>query len=123
MNRFELPMVALRGLTVLPHMIRHFDLSRDISKKAVEYALNSDAKIFLIAQRSQEADVPSKEGLYEMGTVAIVKQVTSLPNNLDRVMVEGISRAKLIELKDNDGVYFSALIEETDDNNIEVEPH
>ena len=122
MNRFELPMVALRGLTVLPHMIRHFDLSRDISKKAVEYALNSDAKIFLIAQRSQEADMPSREGLYEMGTVAIVKQVTSLPNNLDRVMVEGISRAKLIELKDNDGVYFSALIEETDDNNIEVEP-
>ncbi len=114
MNEFELPMVALRGLTVLPHMIIHFDLSRDISKRAVEKALDANEEIFLVVQKNQEADMPAKEGLYSMGTVAVVKQVASIPNNIDRVMVEGISRARLIDLKDNDGEYFSAVIENAD---------
>lgn len=122
MNEFELPMVALRGLTVLPHMIIHFDLSRDISKRAVEKALDANEEIFLVVQKNQEADMPAKEGLYSMGTVAVVKQVASIPNNIDRVMVEGISRARLIDLKDNDGEYFSAVIENADLNEDMLEP-
>ena len=122
MNEFELPMVALRGLTVLPHMIIHFDLSRDISKRAVEKALDVNEEIFLVVQKNQEADMPAKEGLYSMGTVAVVKQVASIPNNIDRVMVEGISRARLIDLKDNNGEYFSAVIENADLNEDMLEP-
>lgn len=122
MNEFELPMVALRGLTVLPHMIIHFDLSRDISKRAVEKALDTNEEIFLVVQKNQEADMPAKEGLYSMGTVAVVKQVASIPNNIDRVMVEGISRARLIDLKDNGGEYFSAVIENADLNEDMLEP-
>ncbi len=122
MNEFELPMVALRGLTVLPHMIIHFDLSRDISKKAVQRALNLNGEIFLVVQKNQEAEVPEKDGLYSMGTVAAVKQVTSIPNNIDRVMVEGISRARLLEVKDNDGEYFSAEIENADLDESALEP-
>lgn len=122
MNEFELPMVALRGLTVLPHMIIHFDLSRDISKKAVERALNLNGEVFLVVQKNQEAELPEKEGLYSMGTVAAVKQVTSIPNNIDRVMVEGISRARLLEIKDNNGEYFSAEIENVDLDEGTLEP-
>ena len=122
MNDFELPMVALRGFTVLPHMIIHFDLSRDISKKAVERALNLNGEVFLVVQKNQEAELPEKEGLYSMGTVAAVKQVTSIPNNIDRVMVEGISRARLLEIKDNNGEYFSAEIENVDLDEGTLEP-
>lgn len=114
MSQFYLPLVALRGLTVLPKMIIHFDLSREISKKAVEKSLEDGQKIFLVAQRQPKEDLPQKDGLYMMGTVAVVKQVTKLPNNIDRVMVEGISRAKIVELYDNEGEYFSADLEDVE---------
>lgn len=112
MDRFELPMVALRGLTVVPNMIIHFDLSREMSKKAVEQALNERQRIFLVPQRNENEEKSTIETLFRMGTIASIKQVTKLPNNIVRVMVEGVSRAKLIELNENEGKYFSALVEE-----------
>lgn len=121
MSQFYLPLVALRGLTVLPKMIIHFDLSREISKKAVEKSLEDGQKIFLVAQRQPKEDLPQKDGLYMMGTVAVVKQVTKLPNNIDRVMVEGISRAKIVELYDNEGEYFSADLEDVEADYLELD--
>ena len=114
-----MPMVALRGLTVMPNMIIHFDLSRDMSKKAVERALCADQKIFLIPQRDENEEKSTTETLFGVGTIAIIKQVSKLMNNIERVMVEGVSRARLIALSENEGEYFSALAEEiNEDDNV-----
>lgn len=115
MERFELPMVALRGLAVMPNMMIHFDLSRDMSKKAVECALNADQRIFLIPQRDENEEKSTTETLFGVGTIAVIKQVSKLMNNIERVMVEGISRARLIRLSENEGKYFSAFVEEIDE--------
>ncbi len=117
-----LPLVALRGLTVVPNMIIHFDLSRDMSKKAVEHALNEEQKILLVPQMNPDEDTPDMENLYKIGTLAKIKQVTKLPNNIDRVMVEGMSRARLIEIDDNGGEYFTAGYEDVDDGTDNLEP-
>ncbi len=121
MNHFELPMVALRGLTVLPNMIIHFDLSREQSKKAIEKALNDKQEIFLVAQKDAQEDNPDLEALYAMGTVALIKQVTKLPDNIVRVMVEGVSRARLIELNENEELYLSAILEKVENNEAEID--
>lgn len=115
MEQFELPMVALRGLAVMPNMIIHFDLSRDMSKKAIERALNADQRIFLIPQRDENEEKSTTETLFGVGTIAVVKQVSKLMNNIERVMVEGISRARLITLSENEGEFFSAFVEEIDE--------
>lgn len=121
-REYELPLVALRGLTVLPDMIIHFDLSRTISTKAVEQALSEGQKIFLVAQKNPGEDMPTKESLYEVGTIALIKQVTKLPNQIDRVLVEGLKKARIIELKEHEGTYLSAVIEEIEDSQEELEP-
>lgn len=110
-----LPLVALRGLTVIPNMIIHFDLNRDMSKKAVEQALNETQQILLVPQIDPDQEKPDIDGLYKICTVADIKQVTKLPNSIDRVMVEAVSRARIIELDDNEGAYFSAVYEALDD--------
>ena len=121
-RKYELPMVALRGLTVLPDMIIHFDLSRSVSIKAVEQALNEGQKVFLVAQRNPNEEKPTKESLYEVGTVALIKQVTKLPNQTSRVMVEGLAKARLLEMNDQDGVYLRATVEEIEVIQEELEP-
>lgn len=121
-KKYELPLVALRGLTVLPDMIIHFDLSRAMSIKAMEQALNEGQKVFLVAQRNPDEDMPTKESLYEVGTVALIKQVTKLPNQISRVLVEGVQKARIEELNDHEGTYFSAIIEEIEDIQEDLEP-
>ena len=116
MSQYELPMVALRGLTVLPNMIIHFDLSREVSKKSVEYALNEEQKIFLVMQKDIEEEKPDRQGLYDVGTVAFIKQVVKLPNNIERVMVEGCSRARLIGLDTEETEYLKATVEDIFEN-------
>ena len=115
-----LPLVALRGLTVVPSMIMHFDLNRDMSKKAVEQALNKTQKVLLVPQIDPEEEKPEKDGLYKVCTVANIRQVTKLPNDIDRVMVEAVARAHILELEDNEGQYFSASYEEIDDGEEEL---
>lgn len=115
-------MVALRGLTVVPNMMIHFDLSRDLSKKAVEQALDEDQRVLLVPQINADEEKPDISTLYQVGTIAEIKQVTKLPNNIDRVMVEGVSRARILELDDNEGEYFSAVYEEIDDTQNHLEP-
>jgi ATP-dependent Lon protease len=112
----QLPLVPLRGLTVVPNMIIHFDLSRDISKCAVEQALNDDQKILLVPQVDPDVEIPDMDAIYKMATLAVIRQIIKLPNSVDRVMVEGIARAKIIDLIDNDGKYFSAVYESLDES-------
>ncbi len=119
---YELPMVALRGLTVMPDMIIHFDLSRAVSIKAVEKALSEGQRVFLVAQRNPGEDKPTQETLYEMGTVALVKQITRLPNQTSRVLVEGLKKARLIEMKEQEGAYLSAIVEEIEEVQEALEP-
>ncbi|MCI8974349.1 MAG: endopeptidase La [Lachnospiraceae bacterium] len=115
-----LPLVALRGLTVVPSMIMHFDLNRDMSKKAVEQALNTTQKVLLVPQLDPEEENPNKDGLYKVCTVANIRQVTKLPNDIDRVMVEAVARAHILALEDNEGQYFSAAYEVIDDGEEEL---
>ena len=117
-----LPLVALRGLTVVPNMMIHFDLSRDLSKKAVEQALDEDQRVLLVPQINADEEKPDINMLYQVGTIAEIKQVTKLPNNIDRVMVEGVSRAHILELDDNNGEYFSAVYEEIDETQNHLDP-
>ena len=93
-----LPAIALRGTTILPEMIVHFDVSRERSIKAIEAAMLHDQKIFLVTQKDPEMESPKLSDLYQVGTVAYIKQVVKLPQDLLRVLVEGIERAELLSL-------------------------
>lgn len=101
--RCVMPAVALRGLTIFPHMIIHFDLSRDRSIMAVQQALMEEQKLFLVTQKNSEVEEPGQEDLYEIGTVALVKQISKLPGGLVRVLVEGVSRGRLMEMEAAEG--------------------
>lgn len=94
-----LPAIALRGTTILPGMIVHFDVSRERSVKAIEAAMLHDQKIFLITQKDPEVENPGVRDLYQIGCVAYIKQVVKLPQNLLRVLVEGYEKAELISLE------------------------
>lgn len=94
-----LPAIALRGTTILPDMIVHFDVSRERSIKAIEAAMLHDQKIFLVTQKDPEVEKPELSELYQVGTVAYIKQVVKLPHDLLRVLVEGIKRAELLGLE------------------------
>lgn len=99
----KLPAVALRGTTILPDMIVHFDVSRSKSARAVEEAMLLDQKLFLVGQKDHELEEPVQDDLYTIGTIASIKQVVKLPKNLLRVLVEGEQRAELISLSEEDG--------------------
>ncbi|MGE9881534.1 endopeptidase La [Blautia obeum] len=95
MNRetMSLPMVALRGVAVLPEMVRHFDVSREKSLKAIEEAMEGNQKIFLSAQRDIEAEDPKMADVYQVGCVATIRQIVKLPKKINRVLVSGDTRA------------------------------
>ena len=105
-----IPAIALRGLCVLPKMVVHFDVSRKKSIMALEKAMVKDQKIFLVAQKSVQEEDPDEEDLYSMGTVGTIKQIMKLPGGLVRVVAEGLLRARLCSLEDEDG-YLQAEIE------------
>lgn len=98
----NMPAVALRGLTILPGMIAHFDISRERSLRAVEEAMEQDQKIYLVTQRNVDSEDPTHEDLYQMGIVADIKQVVRLQNDVVRILVDGISRAALLGFTDNE---------------------
>lgn len=91
----KMPAVALRGLTIFPDMIIHFDLSRDKSKIAIEQAMIDDQMVFLVTQRDPEAKESSFETVYHVGCTAKIKQVMKMPGQIVRVLVEGIERGAL----------------------------
>ncbi|MGF0065318.1 endopeptidase La [Lachnospiraceae bacterium SGI.085] len=97
-------------MTILPGMIAHFDVSREMSLKAVEAAMTGEQKVFLVTQRDVEVENPTKEDLYGVGIIAEVKQVIKLQNNIVRILVEGLSRAVLLDFTDR-AEYLEARIE------------
>ena len=106
----KLPAVALRSLAVLPGMIVHFDLTRPASVKAVEKAMIKDQRLFLIAQKEEECEKPGRADLCRVGTIAMIKQLLKLPNNVVRVLVEGECRAELFEISEEE--YLESTVRE-----------
>lgn len=105
-----IPAVALRGLTIMPGMNIHFDLSREKSIIAVEKAMLNGQMIFLVTQRNTNVKEPDLESLYSIGTVALIKQVIKLPGGIERVLVEGIERGSLVSLNE-ESEFLSAVID------------
>lgn len=97
-----LPAIALRGTTILPDMIVHFDISRDKSVRAVEEAMLRDQNIFLITQKDPSVEEPGVLDLYKVGTIAKIKQVVKLPKHVLRILVEGLERAELLGFVNDD---------------------
>ena len=91
-----IPAVALRGMTILPGMVAHFDVSRERSIKAVEEAMMGEQNIFLVTQRDVEDDDPQIDDLYHIGILAKIKQVIKMQHGIVRILVEGEKRAELL---------------------------
>ena len=94
----SMPVLALRGLMVFPHMVLHFDVGRSKSVAALEQAMLEDQRVFLVAQRDTEVEDPTVEDLCTVGTIAVIKQVMNLPGDSLRVLVEGVSRGRLMSI-------------------------
>ena len=114
-----LPSIALRGTTILPGMIVHFDVSRERSVKAIEAAMLHDQKIFLVTQIDPEVESPDLAGVYQVGTIAYIKQVVKLPQNLLRVLVEGTGRATLVKFE-QEFPFIKSEITPVDDENMQM---
>ncbi len=113
-----MPVIALRGMTVLPKMMLHFDISRTKSIAAVEKAMVGDQKVCLVTQKNSEEADPGIEDLYQVGTVALIKQLVKLPSNVIRVMVEGVERVELLTLDSEEPMLVGEVIKtlEADDS-------
>ncbi|MEG0107555.1 MAG: endopeptidase La [Lachnospiraceae bacterium] len=115
-----MPMVALRGMTILPEMIIHFDVSREKSIQAVQEAMQKEQQVFLVTQKDMDEDNPGQEDLYEMGTIGEIKQVIKLPQQVLRVLVMGKARAHLEEVEDADS-YLLAHVREIEESFDEIQ--
>ena len=110
-KKITMPAVALRGLTILPGMVQHFDVSREKSIRAIETAMMGNQKVYLVTQRHPEQETPAVTDLYQMGTISQIKQLVKMPGGIIRVMVEGEKRAALLTLFE-EGTYLEAEVEE-----------
>ena len=123
-NDFEnLPLIPLRGLTVFPNMVLHFDTGRKKTVASLEQAMINDQKIFLSTQKDINVEEPKKEDIYEVGTICNIKQIIRMPKDNIRVLVEGLQRARLIDVIENEDFYEASVqaIEELCDNNEDVD--
>src|SRR5699024_1767715 len=107
----QLPLIPLRGITIFPHMIIHFDVGRKKSINALEEAMEDDSLILLSTQKDFKIEEPETDEFYHVGTVAKIKQMIKLPGGSIRVLVEGINRGKIIDFTEEEK-YFSVVIEE-----------
>ena len=110
MNKEHIPVIPLRGLAVLPDAIIHFDLKREKSIHAVEYAMMGDGLVFLASQKDPECQDPGIGDLYPAGTVASVRQVTKLPNQMLRILVGGVKRAMLTAIQEENEAFLEGSI-------------
>ena len=123
-NKKSLPLIPLRGLSIFPYMLLHFDVGREKSIKALEEAMINDQMIFLVTQIDPTTDIPTKEDFYQVGTVSKIKQLLKLPGDTIRVLVEGIARAEIQSIISDDP-YFVVEVTEYASNlqegNLEIE--
>lgn len=110
----ELPLIPLRGMSIFPYMVLHFDVGREQSIKALEEAMIHDQMIFLVSQKEAEISMPSTDDFYHVGTIAKIKQMLKLPGDTIRVLVEGVSRGEILEFMQEDP-YFVVEVEESID--------
>ena len=115
----SLPMVALRGMTIMPEMVVHFDVSRERSIAAIQEAMVEEQKIFLTAQKSIETEDPGQDDVYEVGTVGTIKQLIKLPKHIVRVLVSGKTRGILRRIEQKDP-YLRAEVEVIDESGLEI---
>lgn len=106
-----LPLLPLRGLTVFPHMILHFDVGRVKSIKALEEAMINNQLVFLVAQKDAKSDLPGEDDVFTVGTISKVKQLLKLPGDTIRVLVEGISRAEICEFTQTEPFFMAEVAE------------
>ncbi len=119
----KMPLLPLRGMMVFPYMIIHLDVGRERSVAALEQAMVEDRKIFLAAQRDADVDAPGRKDIYEVGTVAEVRQLLKLPGGSIRVLVEGLHRAGIVDYQELDSYVEVSLEEYKDeiDSSMEME--
>ena len=118
-ERKSLPMVALRGMTIMPEMVVHFDVSRERSIAAIQEAMVEEQKIFLAAQKSIETEDPGQEDVYDVGTVGTIKQLIKLPKHIVRVLVSGENRGILRRIEQKDP-YLRAEVEVIDESGLVI---
>lgn len=120
-NSILLPLIPLRGITIFPNMIIHFDIGREKSIASLEEAMLQEGKIFLVTQKDPEVELPTeKEDMYSIGTICKIKQILKLPKGTTRVLVEGIERARLLEFEEKDK-HLRGIIEKISESEKNVE--
>ncbi|MGL4850813.1 MAG: endopeptidase La [Clostridium sp.] len=115
-----LPLIPLRGLTIFPNMIIHFEVGREKSKGALELAMKNNGEIFLAPQKDAEVEEPKKSEVSKVGTIANIKQIVKLPNGTSKVLVEGIEKGKIVKFK-NKKEYLEVEIERIKDAEVKEE--
>lgn len=114
-NIMNLPVVPLRGVVLFPHMALNFDAARKRSIKALETALDNDSMVFLTAQKDITQDNPNSDGVFEIGTIANVKQMMRMPGGIMRVIVQGVRRGKAVMVTDGSDYMTADILECEDD--------
>ena len=112
----QLPTVTLRGLTILPGMVIHFDLSKSASVSSVEQAMLGDQQLLVVTQKDFNKENPGRDDIYDVGTVVLIRQVSKLPEHVLRVLVEGVSRARIYEFTQTDSGIMTQVSYEKDDS-------
>lgn len=121
-KRRTLPMIPLRGITIFPYMVLHFDVGREKSIAALDEAMLKDQEIFLVPQKESRVEEPGKDDLLEIGTLCVIRQLLKLPGNTVRVLVEGISRGKVTSIKEDPHYKASlSIIDEEAEKEVNVE--
>lgn len=117
-----MPALALRGLTIFPNMLLHFDVGRDASIKALDEAMASGQSIFLVAQRDLSLENPGIKDLYTIGTISNIRQILRLPGDNVRVMVEGVSRGRLVSMPQMEPYLLAEAEEITAESAVKASP-
>lgn len=108
-EKITLPLIPLRGMTIFPNMVMHFDVGRKKSMAALEEAMLNNQEIFLATQKDAKVEEPKEEDIFNIGTICEIKQMVKLPGDTVRVLVEGLQRGKMISVEDKE-TYYSAEI-------------
>ena len=114
---YKIPLIPLKGLTVFPNMIIHFDVGRSKSLRAIEQAMLNEERLLLVTQRDSRVEEPTKEEIYEVGTIVHIKQIMKMKPPTLKILVEGETRAKVLEVKHKE--YIEAVIEEVEEEGFE----
>jgi ATP-dependent Lon protease len=110
-NIKRLPLLPLRGLSIFPYMVLHFDVGREKSIRALEEAMINDQLIFLVTQKDAHTDLPTTEDFYSVGTISKIKQLLKLPGDTIRVLVEGLARAEIKQIISEDTYFLVNVLE------------